>query len=106
MAKRPTSIRLSQDEIRDLDRRAAAVKMKRGQYIRLAVLGQHVEKPHARQAIHRLSRDQAEMIRHLSRIGNNINQLARARNSGDGIDSQALDQALGELIAAVKRIAT
>jgi hypothetical protein len=105
MAKRPTSIRLTENEIRDLDQRAARANLTRGRYIRLALLGEDAEKPHAREALHRLSHDQAETIRQLSRIGNNINQLARATNAGTIIHKEALEEALSELIAAVRRIA-
>lgn len=46
----------------------------------------------------------AELIRQLARIGNNLNQLATRAHSGAPLPGAALDQALSELLAAVRRL--
>ncbi len=46
----------------------------------------------------------ADVVRQLARIGNNLNQLAARSHSGAPLPAGALDEALSELLAAVRRL--
>ena len=52
----------------------------------------------------RRSAANAELVRQLARIGNNLNQLVSRANSGAALPAAALDEALAELLAAVRRL--
>lgn len=52
----------------------------------------------------RRSAANAELLRQLARIGNNLNQLVARAHSGAPLPGDALDQALAELLSAVRRL--
>lgn len=81
------SVRLNDDELRQLDEQRASVQMQRGEYFRAAALHQL---PPTIPAINRSA------YLELTRIGANLNQLAKRANSGD---LPELDQLRGQLDA-------
>jgi len=102
---RPTSIRLTEDELAQIDAAARTAGISRAAYLRRKLLGATESVIRADQKIGDLDSDQREMIRALSRIGNNLNQLARAKNSGDRIDPERIADAISAVTEAVKRVA-
>ena len=65
-------------------------------FVRAAALG---EKPRAKP-----SHAAAEIVRQLAGLGNNLNQLTKLAHAGRAPASDMLDNALGEVLSAVRRI--
>jgi hypothetical protein len=110
-ARRPVSIRFSEEEWSALDR--ASGDMPVGTYVRRKALdGLEVSRktPYRRRTRHRMPRsDEAALSRMLgelgrSRVSSNLNQLARAANLGTLIVDPDVVQALTEACAEVKAI--
>ena len=73
--RRTIGVRVTEAEETELRERAQAARLSMGAYLRRRALGQWV-----RSAVER--RLGAEELRELNRIGVNLNQMARAMNSG------------------------
>ena len=87
-------VRLFPEERDHLKQRAADCGRPLSTYVREVALG---ATPRARP--HRIER---EAVHHLARVGNNLNQLARAANAKGRVElSQRLDEVLGEVIGAI-----
>lgn len=95
--ERSLPVRLSDEEWGTLSQRANACGMPPSTYMRTAALGSI---PRSRpRAVER------EAVYHLGRIGNNLNQLARAANtSGELVSEERLRDALHEVLEAVRRL--
>ncbi len=90
-------VRFSDEELAALRERARACGRPVARYVRETALG---SVPKAR----RLGAEQ-ELIRHLARIGNNLNQLAREANAAARFPAEdRIDALLSELHAAIGRI--
>ena len=91
-------MRVTEAEETELRERAQAARLSMGAYLRRRALGQRV-----RSAVER--RLGAAEMRELNRIGVNLNQMARALNSG-AVSSQAETQEvverIGELVAKLR----
>ena len=106
----PFSLRLTQDERRQLERQAAGLPI--GTYVRARLLGDNGGEERRRTRGKFPVRDHEALARVLawlgqSRLSSNINQLARAANSGslpvDAETRQALNDAC-QAIGAMKRM--
>ena len=85
---RTIGVRVTEAEAEELRARAQAARLSMGAYLRRRALGQRV-------------RIAAE-LRELNRIGVNLNQMARALNSGavsSPAETQAAVERVGELVA-------
>jgi hypothetical protein len=88
-------IRLTVEELARITAEySAAQAPSRSQYLRALCLGRHLR-----------TRTDQETIRALSRIGNNLNQIARQLNSGNLDSTSDLRTELAALKAEVLRIA-
>jgi Bacterial mobilisation protein (MobC) len=89
------TVRLTPDERAAIDSAAERAGLTAGSYARDTMLGapapRQVRRPHVEQKLLVL------VLRALGYIGNNINQIARALNSGDEPDDAALRGALADL---------
>jgi cytochrome c len=94
--KHPIHVRVTADELARVaaDFRAAQVPS-RSQYLRALLTGRHLR-----------TRTDQETLRALSRIGNNLNQIARHLNSGTLTSTTDLRSELSALQAEVLRIAS
>ena len=93
--RRTVGVRVTEAEAEELRRRAQAARLSVGSYLRRRALGQRVRTTAAR----RLG---AAELRELNRIGVNLNQMARALNSGavsSPAETQAAVERVGELVA-------
>ena len=93
---RTICVRVTTEEAATIADRAAAARMTKGAYIRRRALGQPVREA----AVHRLgARERVE----LRRIGVNLNQIARALNSGASAPAGTLEavERVGELAAGL-----
>ena len=91
---RTIGVRVTTAEAAEIAERAGAARMTRGGYMRRRALGQPVREA----AVHRLgTRERVE----LHRIGVNLNQIARALNSGASAPDGTLEavERVGELAA-------
>ena len=89
-----TTVRLSPEEHQALKERATDCGRQISTYMRETALG---ATPRARP--HRIER---EAIHQLARVGNNLNQLARAANTTGRVElSQRLDEVLQEVLGAI-----
>ena len=91
---RTVGVRVTEAEAEELQERAQGARLSVGAYLRRRGLGQRV-----RMAARR--RLGAELLRELNRIGVNLNQMARAMNSGAGAPAgtrEAVEQ-VSELVA-------
>ena len=92
---RTVGVRVTAAEAAELRERAQAARLSMGAYLRRRALGQRV-----RSAVER--RLGAAELRELNRIGVNLNQMARALNSGAApppAETQAAAERVGELVA-------
>jgi hypothetical protein len=90
-------IRFTDVELAQLRERARITGRPLARYVRETALGVVPEVP-------RGAAD-AELIRHLARVGNDLNQLAREANAGHAFDSaEKLDAALAALNAVLDRL--
>jgi hypothetical protein len=90
-------IRFRPDEIATIAERARACGAPVARYIREVALG---VTPRARR-----TQANTELIHHLARIGNNLNQLAHAANNERQVDEGTrLRAVLDEVIATIKRV--
>jgi len=96
---------MSSDELARIDAAAKAARLTRAAYIRKTLLGTSETSSRSEKTVGQIDADQREMIRQLSRIGSNLNQLARSKNSGDPVDPVRIADALSEVTEAVKRVA-
>lgn len=87
---RSVNARLNDAEWQQLEERRALVKMQRGEYLRAAALAQL---PQAIPTIPAINRD---AYLELTRIGTNLNQIAKRLNAGELLD---LDDLRGQLDA-------
>ena len=84
------------DEFAQLQMAAEASGMTHAAFVRACALG---EKPKAKP-----SRASAELIRHLTYIGNNLNQMTKIAHAGRAPAEDLLEHTLHELLKAVRRI--
>ena len=92
---RTVGVRVTEAEAEELRERAQAARLSMGAYLRRRALGQRVRILSER----RLG---AAELRELNRIGVNLNQMARAMNSGavsSPAETQAAVERVGELVA-------
>ena len=90
-------IRLRPDELATITERAGSCGTPTARYVREIALG---FTPRARR-----TQANAELIRQLARIGNNLNQIARAANTGAQVaDTPQLRVVLDEVIATINRV--
>ena len=92
---RTIGVRVTKAEETELRARAQGARLSMGAYLRRRALGQRV-----RSAVER--RLGAAEMRELNRIGVNLNQMARALNSGavsSPAETQAAVERVGELVA-------
>ena len=92
---RTVGVRVTEAEAAELRERAQAARLSMGAYLRRRALGQRV-----RSAVER--RLGAAELRELNRIGVNLNQMARAMNSGAApppAEAQEAVERVGELVA-------
>lgn len=90
-------IRLRPDELATIAERADSCGTPAARYVRETALG---VTPRARR-----TQTNAELIRQLARIGNNLNQIARAVNAGTQIaDTVRLRIVLDEIVATIDRV--
>lgn len=82
-------VRLTEKEMLELNAKVSATKLKREAYVRQVLLGTI---PNAAPSV-----STYETVRQLSKIGNNINQIARVANSVGTVDTKKLDEELDEL---------
>ena len=93
---RTMCVRVTTEEAATIAERAGAARMTKGAYLRRRALGQPVREA----AVHRLgARERVE----LHRIGVNLNQIARALNSGASAPAGTLEavERVGELAAGL-----
>lgn len=91
------TIRLTSDERGEIDGDAQRAGLTSGSYARDVLLGAPAPRQVRRPPIER--QEVVRFIGQLGYIGNNLNQIARALNSGDEADNQALHQAFDDLHA-------
>ena len=93
--RRTIGVRVTEAEAEELRERAQGARLSMGAYLRRRALGQRV-----RSAVER--RLGAAEMRELNRIGVNLNQMARALNSGavsSPAETQEAVERVGELVA-------
>ena len=89
-------VRLSNEELDALNRDVARTGCSREQYLRLTMmLYRPKEKPPA---------DFASVLRELSRIGNNLNQIARKANETGSIDAEEYRKNAADLQEVTSRL--
>jgi hypothetical protein len=89
------TIRLTPDERAAIDDAAGQAGLTSGSYARQAVMGAPVPRQVRRPPVER--RELARLLGELGKIGGNLNQLARAANSGVLVYQGEIDTALGGL---------
>ena len=91
---RTVGVRVTEAEAEELQERAQAARLSMGAYLRRRALGQRVRMA----ADRRLG---AAELRELNRIGVNLNQMARAMNSGAAAPAGTREavERVGELVA-------
>ena len=92
---RTVAVRVTEAEAEELRERAQAARLSMGVYLRRRALGQRVR------ILSELRLGAAE-LRELNRIGVNLNQMARALNSGavsSPAETQAAVERVGDLVA-------
>ncbi len=93
---RTIGVRVTTAEAAEIAKRAGAARLTKGGYMRRRALGQPVREA----AVHRLgTRERVE----LHRIGGNLNQIARALNSGASAPAGTLEAVgrVGEIAAGL-----
>lgn len=89
------TIRLSPEERAAIDEAADRAGLTPGSYARQVVLGAPQPRQVRRPPIER--RELARLLGELGHVGSNLNQIAKAANSGDGVDVRAIEWTLGAL---------
>jgi hypothetical protein len=89
------TVRLTPDERRTLDAYAERAGLTAGSYLRQVLLGAPTPRQIRRPPIER--RELGRLLGELGRVGNNINQLARAVNSGEEVEVTELTEAMASL---------
>jgi len=89
------TVRLTPDERGQVDASAERAGLTAGSYVRQTVLGASAPRQVRRPPVER--KELARLLGQLGHIGSNLNQIARALNSGDEADDQALAEALKSL---------
>ena len=82
------TIRLSPDERGSIDQTADRSGLTPGSYARQVLLGAPAPRQVRRPPVER--RELARLLGEIGRVGSNLNQIAKAANSGDGVDLRAL----------------
>jgi hypothetical protein len=90
-------IRLSAEERAAVDEAAEQAGLVTSSYARQVLLGAPAPRQVRRPPVER--RELARMLGELGKIGGNLNQLARAANTGVFVDERALDDALAGVAA-------
>jgi hypothetical protein len=91
------TLRLTDEEWATVQARVRATGRTTGRYLRELALGTI---PHARP-----TQANADLVRALAKIGNNLNQLAHVANATDRLADEArLVAALDELLGAIRRV--
>ena len=96
------TIRLTPAERASIDLAANRAGLTPGSYARQTLLGAPLPRQVRRPAVE--LRELARLLGHIGHIGSNLNQIAKAANSGDGVDTRALAYelaGLGGLRAAI-----
>lgn len=93
-------VRLSDEELHQLNRRAATAGLPVGTYLRVQALGSAGPRAQRRPVIEK--EILARLLGHLGKVGSNLNQLAAAANSGDPVQRSSLEHGLADL-AAMRR---
>ncbi|MGO8868135.1 MAG: plasmid mobilization protein [Alphaproteobacteria bacterium] len=96
------TIRLTPEERAAIDQAADRAGLTPGSYARQAVLGAPAPRQVRKPPVER--QELARLLGELGRVGNNLNQLARAANTGNGVDGVAHAEALGGLKTACHAI--
>lgn len=91
------TIRLTPEERSAIDNAAERAGLKSGSYARQILLGAPAPRQVRRPPIER--RELARLLGQLGAVGNNINQIARAVNSGDELDDDEFAAAMVDLRA-------
>ncbi len=89
------TIRLTPDERAVIDNNADRAGLTSGSYARQVLLGAPAPRQVRRPPVER--KEVVRLLGQLGYVGNNLNQIARAINSGEEGDQQALVQGLGDL---------
>jgi hypothetical protein len=89
------TIRLTPDERATIDGAADRAGLTPGSHARQVLLGAPAPRQVRRPPVER--RELARLLGEIGRVGSNLNQIAKAANSGDGIDVRALDWTLAAL---------
>lgn len=95
LARLPAA-RVTLDELNHVEGQAEAAGLTAAEYVRRCVLG--------RQLAPRRSRIEERAIVELIRVGNNLNQMARATHSGNPPLATALTGSLAQLRQALERL--
>ena len=90
------TIRFSPDERASIDDAADRAGLTPGSYARQVLLGAPAPRQVRRPPIER--RELARLLGEIGHVGSNLNQIAKAANSGDGVDVRALDWTLNALL--------
>ena len=98
--KRTTSLRVRvfEDEKFVLEQLAGDAGLNISDFIRRRVFGARAQIVKRARPMSQIA---ADLIEQLSKIGNNLNQIARAANSGDGIDNRELTLCIAQLRQAL-----
>jgi len=89
------------EESASIKEAAAAAGLTASDYVRRRCIGTDTQLVRRRTT---MPEDVASLVRELAAIGNNVNQLARKANSGDGINGSTLDATLTEIIRLIQKI--
>jgi hypothetical protein len=89
------TIRLTPDERATIDGAADRAGLTPGSYARQVLLGAPAPRQVRRPPVER--RELARLLGELGHVGSNLNQIAKAANSGDGVDVRAIEWTLGAL---------
>ena len=89
------TVRLSSDEKAAVEAAADRAGLTAGSYVRDTILGAPAPRQVRRPPVER--RELARILGELGKIGGNLNQLARAVNSGTDVDTTEIDAALASL---------
>jgi Mobilization protein NikA len=96
------NLRLSEQEYQELTAAAATVNITLAGYVARAALAAAVEQipPDAFESLLAVMRLHGDV----ARVGNNVNQIARALNSGGAVPSPSIEAALAELRALMQHL--
>lgn len=94
------SVRWAAEEWELVQARAAELKVPPSSYVHDVVLGVNPVRRRRRP----MAQVDAEAVHHLARIGNNLNQIAKALNQGGATAPFNLSDVLAEVLDAAKRL--